>query len=133
MKYLIILILTVYSINVFSQIFDNSQPHFNIKWKQINTPNLVLIFPEEFTDEAPKLATQLNHFLHMVSKGFERPTRKIAFIIQTNHLQPNGFVMLAPRKSELYSTPPGIADNQQWLPNLALHESRHVVQFDNLT
>ncbi|NGM62746.1 hypothetical protein G5B30_12565 [Sphingobacterium sp. SGG-5] len=57
----------------------------------------------------------------------------MTFIIQTNYLQPNGFVMLAPRKSELYSTPPNVADNQEWLPNLALHESRHVVQFDNLT
>src|SRR5690606_31421434 len=90
-------------------------------------------FPDAFTEEAPKLATQLGHFLHIVSQDFERSTRKMTFIIQTNYLQPNGFVMLAPRKSELYSTPPNVADNQQWLPNLALHESRHVVQFDNLT
>ncbi len=133
MKYLQLLILTIYSIHAYGQVFDNSQSHFNIKWKQIDTENLVLIFPEEFKGEAPKLAKQLDLFLHQVSKNFERPARKMSFIIQTDYLQPNGFVMLAPRKSELYSTPPNIADNQQWLPNLALHESRHVAQFDNLT
>src|SRR5690606_33047856 len=128
-----IIILTLYSALSNAQVFDNSQSHFNIKWKQINTGDFRLIFPDEFTQEAPKLATQLGHFLHIVSQDFERSTRKMTFIIQTNYLQPNGFVMLAPRKSELYSTPPNVADNQQWLPSLALHEGRHVVQFDNLT
>src|SRR5690606_17495273 len=112
MKYLLAIILTLYSIFTYAQVFDNSQSHFNIKWKQINTSNFVLIFPEEFTDEAPQLAGQLDHFLDQVNRNFERPSRKMTFIIQTNHLQPNGFVMLAPRKSELYSTPPNIADNQ---------------------
>src|SRR5690606_6502261 len=29
--------------------------------------------------------------------------------------------------------PSSTADNQEWLPNLALHELRHVAQFDKLT
>ncbi len=133
MRYLISFILTIYSTYIFCQVFDNSQAHFNIKWKQISTEKITLIFPQEFSAQAPNLAMQLEHFLDQVSRDFKRPTSKIPFIVQTHHVQPNGFVMLAPRKSELYSTPPAIADNQEWLPNLALHESRHVAQFDNLT
>lgn len=132
-KYLYILILTINSHIIFGQVFDNSQSHSNIKWKQIQGEKFDLIFPEEFSNQAPKLAQQLDVFLEQMNTGFNRPLRKIPFVIQQNHLTPNGFVMLAPRKSELYPTPSGIADNQEWLPNLALHESRHVIQFDNLT
>lgn len=116
-----------------AQVFDNSQSHPRLKWKIIKSEYMDLIFPEEFSEQAPKLAHQLDDFLVLMNKNFDRPLRKIPFIVQQNYLTPNGFVMLAPRKSELYSTPSAIADNQAWLPNLALHESRHVIQFDNLT
>lgn len=132
-RVLISLILTINSSQVYCQIFDNSQSHPNLKWKQINSDKFDLIFPEEFSNKAPNLAQQLEYFLTQMNRNFDRPIRKIPFIIQQNHLVPNGFVMLAPRKSEIFPTPSGIADNQEWLPNLALHESRHVVQFDNLT
>ncbi|HMR19724.1 MAG TPA: hypothetical protein PKA53_10540, partial [Sphingobacterium sp.] len=132
-KYLYIIILTIYSHLTLAQVFDNSQSHFKINWKQIRSERFDLIFPEEFSKQAPKLARQLDLFLEQMNTNFDRPLRKIPFIVQQNHIIPNGFVMLAPRKSELYPTPSGIADNQEWLPNLMLHESRHVIQFDNLT
>src|SRR5690606_22152049 len=113
MRYLISFILTIYSTYIFCQLFDNSQAHFNIKWKQIGTEKITLIFPQEFSAQAPNLAMQLEHFFDQVSRDFKRPTSKIPFIVQTHHVQPNGFVMLAPRKSELYSTPPAIAANQE--------------------
>jgi hypothetical protein len=45
----------------------------------------------------------------------------------------NGFVQLAPKKSEFYTTPPQQFDSQDWLNNLAVHELRHVAQYDKLT
>src|SRR5690606_35788126 len=39
----------------------------------------------------------------------------------------------APRRSEFFTTPPQQGDFQNWLDNLAIHELRHVVQFDKLT
>lgn len=132
-KYISIVIYIIYSYVSYGQVFDNAQSHPKLKWKQINSEKFDLIFPQEFSDKAPKLANQLDLFLTQMNQNFDRSIRKTPFIVQQNHLTPNGFVMLAPRKSELYPTPSAIADNQEWLPNLALHESRHVAQFDNLT
>src|SRR5690606_10575400 len=104
------------------QVFDNSQAHFNVKWMQIDRENFRLIFPEEFKDEAPAPAYKIDHYLQISSQRLKVKPRKISIILQQHHVNQNGFVQLAPRKSELFSTPSAIADNQEWLPNLALHE-----------
>lgn len=132
-KLLTLFILTIYYTTASGQIFDSSQSHYKINWQQINTSKFQLIFPQEFAASAPTLASQLALFIDQTSTDLKRSPKKISIIVQANHLAQNGFVQLAPRKSELYSTPSGVADNQQWLPNLALHESRHFAQFDNLT
>lgn len=128
-----ILILIVFTHKSGAQIFDNSQPHFKVKWNQINTKDFRLIFPQEFNNSAANLANQIKNHLHYSTVSLGEKPRKIDIIVQQNHLTQNGFVQLAPRKSELFSTPDGTADNQEWLPNLALHEMQHVVQFDKLT
>ncbi|MFZ4863027.1 hypothetical protein ACL9RF_12685 [Sphingobacterium sp. Mn56C] len=132
-KYLLTLILFLTFLNLKAQIFDNTQAHSSIKWQQINTEHLCLIFPQEFAKSAPNLFAQLEYYLQKNSLYSDRKPRKTKIIVQEHNIEQNGFVQLAPRKSELYSTPSGVANNQEWLPNLALHESRHIVQFDNLT
>ena len=83
--------------------------------------------------KAPTLADYVRNSLHITSRNYKITPRKIPFIIHNTNLQTNGFVQLSPRKSELYSTAGADPDNQTWLPNLILHESRHVSQFDKLT
>ncbi|WP_164122182.1 hypothetical protein [Sphingobacterium sp. xlx-130] len=132
-KTLTTIILTINFHILFSQVFDQSQAHFNVKWMQITTDQFRLIFPKEFSSAAPQLVHNLEKYIKKTSSDLQRKSRFINIIVQQNHIQQNGFVQLAPRKSELYSTPSAVADNQEWLPNLALHESRHIAQFDNLT
>ncbi|MFE7252561.1 hypothetical protein ACFU8T_11790 [Sphingobacterium spiritivorum] len=132
-RFLILIISIIYPLISSAQIFDDTQAPPGIKWEQINTKDFQLIFPHEFHKQASTLSHQLTRIIHRVGQDFKRKPRKISFIIQTNTLDQNGYVQLAPRKSELYATPSGIASNQSWLDNLALHESRHVLQFDNLT
>lgn len=127
------LILSIYSPLIKAQIFDNSQPHFKVKWNQINTENFRLIFPQQFNKSASILANQIDQYLKHSANTLNQQPKKINIIIQQNHILQNGFVQLAPRKTEFYSTPSGVADNQEWLPNLALHELQHVTQFDKLT
>ena len=128
-----IILSTITISKVSAQIFDNTQPHFKVRWSQINTSKFRLIFPNEFIESAPLLAQQINQHLQFSASALQHTPRKITIIAQQNHIAQNGFVQLAPRKSELYSTPSGIADNQEWLPNLTLHEVQHVAQFDKLT
>ncbi|WP_343558509.1 hypothetical protein [Sphingobacterium sp.] len=126
-------ILTLYSKNTFAQFFEDSQAPLSQKWFKIETPNFKLIFPEEMKGAAPTLANQVYNSLRITSRNYQIKPRQIPFIIHNTNLQTNGFVQLSPRKSELYSTAGAEPDNQTWLPNLILHESRHVNQFDKLT
>ncbi|WP_437918255.1 hypothetical protein [Sphingobacterium sp. LRF_L2] len=116
-----------------SQIIDNEQAHSNIKWRQIDTEHYRLLFPQTFEQAAKKLATELPYLRRYSSNSLSISPRKITLILQGNHISQNGYVQLAPRKSEFYPVPSSTADNQEWLPNLALHELRHVSQFDKLT
>ncbi|UIR56639.1 hypothetical protein LZQ00_02195 [Sphingobacterium sp. SRCM116780] len=83
--------------------------------------------------KASTLAYQIEEYLKINSRDLQVKPRKISLILQNTQLEPNGFVQLAPRKSELYSSPSPEPSNQEWLSNLALHELRHVAQFDKLT
>ena len=132
-KILTLIILIIPTGRSFSQIIDNEQAHSAVKWRQIETENFRLIFPETFENAAKKLASQLPVMQKKSTHTLQVSPPKITFIVQGNHIIPNGFVQLAPRKSELFAIPSSTADNQEWLPNLALHELRHVAQFDKLT
>jgi hypothetical protein len=137
-KNIIISILSLLSLIIYSQkssaqFFEDSQAPLSQKWYKIETKNFQLIFPEEMKSKAPTLADQVNRSLRTTSRNYKITPRKIPFIIHNTNLQTNGFVQLSPRKSELYSTAGAEPDNQTWLPNLILHESRHVSQFDKLT
>lgn len=118
---------------LFAQIYDNEQAHSSEQWRSIDTQNFRLIFPKDFEPAAQNLAKELGTFMLKQGNALGVKPKKITFIIQGNHIYQNGYVQLAPRKSELYPVPSSTADNQEWLPNLALHELRHVAQFDKLT
>lgn len=128
-----LLSLIIYSQKSSAQFFEDSQAPLSQKWYKIETKNFQLIFPEEMKSKAPTLADQVNRSLRTTARNYKITPRKIPFIIHNTNLQTNGFVQLSPRKSELYSTAGAEPDNQTWLPNLILHESRHVSQFDKLT
>ena len=125
--------LSLYSLSSNSQIIDNEQAPATVQWKQINTPNFQLIFPQEFSGSALLLANQIDSILNWTSKDLQIKPKKISIILHSNHIEQNGFAQLAPRKVEAFSTPGPASDNTEWLPNLVLHELRHVAQFDKLT
>lgn len=129
--YLLICFFTLYK--CYAQIIDNEQAHSAIDWRQIDTKNFRLIFPRTFESAAKKLAQQLPKIGQESRKSLTVSPSKITLVLQGNHIQQNGFAQLAPRKSEMFPVPSSTADNQEWLPNLALHELRHVAQFDKLT
>ncbi len=118
---------------VFAQIFDAEQNPPGIKWMQIRTENFQIVYPIELKDEAQRMSNTLEHLLNGVSKSLNKRPRPITIILQNQGVISNGFVQLAPRRSEFYTTPPQSLDFQDWLNGLAIHELRHVVQFDKLT
>lgn len=132
-RILIVIISIVTSLSSFGQVFDASQNPPALKWRQIDTQNFQLIYPETFEKEAQRVAATLSLILEKVAEGYRKPPRKISIVLQNQGTTANGFVQLAPRRSEFFTTPSQEFDYQDWLNSLAIHEMRHVVQFDILT
>ena len=126
-----ILCKSIASVN--AQIFNSEQNPPGIKWMQIRTANFQIIYPIELSDEAQRMSNTLEHLIVGVSKSLNKKPRPITIILQNQGVISNGFVQLAPRRSEFYTTPPQNLDFQDWLNGLAIHELRHVVQFDKLS
>ncbi len=116
-----------------AQFFDNNQNPPSVKWRQINTPDFQIIYPVTFENEAQRMANTLQGIISKVSQTLRKEPRKISIILQNQGIESNGFVQLAPRRAEFFTTPPQEFDYQDWLNSLAVHELRHVVQFEKLT
>lgn len=130
---LIQIILTISLQTSKAQIFDDDQNPPSVKWRQIQSLSFQIIYPEEFEQEAQRVTNLLESTIERVSKSIGKKPRKISIILQNRDINSNGFVQLAPRRSEFITTPPQQSDYQDWLNSLAVHELRHVVQFDKLT
>jgi len=132
-KYLTPLILTIISHSVFGQIFSTAQNPLSVKWREVSANGFRIIYPTELEAEAQRMANTLPLIYPKVGKGFNLRTTSIPLLLQNRGTIANGFVQLAPKKSEFYATPPQYFDSQDWLNNLAVHELRHIAQFDKLT
>lgn len=128
-----LLILSIISLPVFSQIFDSEQNPLSVKWRQIEVNGFKIIFPTELENEAQRMANTINKIYPYVGQSLGRKKTNIPIVLQNRGTMANGFVQLAPKKSQFYTTPPQQFDSQDWLNNLAVHELRHVAQFDKIT
>lgn len=111
---------------------DFNQNPNTLVWKKIDTPHFEIIFPSEIEDHAQRATFILEKAYDYVSKSLEVFPRKISIILQNQSVNSNGFVTLAPRRSEWFLTPsidPEMT-NTDWIKTLAIHEFRHVVQFE---
>lgn len=111
-------------------LIDFEQNPTSLEWKKIDTENFEIIFPKEVESEAQRVAHMLEAAYPVVTRSLETLPKKISLILQNQSTVSNGFVTLAPRRSEFYVTPsidPELT-NTEWLKTLSIHEFRHVVQ-----
>lgn len=120
------------STRIFGQILEFDQNPPSLSWRQIHTPNFQVIYPSEFEKQAQQLSSRLEEAILRVEADMGIKPRKISILLQNQSVLPNGFVQLAPRRSEFVVTPPAQGEIDAWLNHLAIHELRHVVQFDKL-
>jgi hypothetical protein len=109
--------------------FEQNPSH--LVWKKIDSEHFEVIFPAEVEEEAQRVTHLLEVAYPLVTRSLEVAPPKISLILQNQSTVSNGFVTLAPRRSEWYLTPaidPELS-NTEWLKTLAVHEFRHVVQF----
>lgn len=127
------IILSFISLTAFSQIFDSEQSPLSVKWRQIHSSGFTIIYPTELESEAQRMANTIKQIYPFVGQSLGIQKSSIPIIFQNRGTVANGFVQLAPKKSQFYTTPPQQFDSQDWLNNLAVHELRHVAQFDKIT
>ncbi|MBR9998163.1 MAG: hypothetical protein KFF73_04290 [Cyclobacteriaceae bacterium] len=129
----IFILFPIFQHSLFSQsaILENNPP--SITWYQINTPHFRVIFDRNFEKGAQLLANRMEQLYVPGSRSLDQETKKISLILQNHHVIPNGFVSQTPRRSEFFTMPTqdyNFSGSINWLDLLAVHEYRHVVQFD---
>lgn len=114
-----------------TSVLDNN-PH--LKWRQANTNNFRIIYPQGFDVQAQRMANTLEHIRTPEAKSLGVEPRKMSVILQNQTTNSNGFVSITPRRSEFFAMPSqnyNFTGNLDWLDLLATHEYRHMVQFQH--
>ncbi len=105
-----------------------------VKWKQINTPSARIIFPQKLDSAAERIANIVSHLNSATKNTIGNQQRKINIVLQNQTTISNGYVGLGPYRSEYYLTPLQNSfelGSLPWAEQLALHEFRHVQQYNN--
>ncbi|WP_240731595.1 hypothetical protein [Hymenobacter radiodurans] len=112
-------------------LLDQNPP--SLRWYQVRTPHFQVLYPAGFSAQAQLTARRLEQVYAPVSASLEREPRPLTVILQTQTTIGNGFATVLPRRSEFYTTPPQdpfLTGTLDWLDQLAIHEFRHIVQYD---
>ncbi|RXK86653.1 TolB family protein [Filimonas effusa] len=106
----------------------------SVKWKQINTDTVRIIFPSGLDSVAQRVAAITHYLQKHQPASIGSHTRKIDIVLQNEITYSNGYVGLGPYRSEFYLAPPQNPlelGAQAWADNLAIHEFRHIQQYGN--
>jgi len=112
----------------FAQYYYIGQNSSARHWRQINTEHFQIIYSEEFESKAQYTVNLLTLVYDKATVTLKTKPKKISIILQNDMVEANGFVTLAPRRAEFFTTPPQDDEGLEWLNLLAVHEFRHVVQ-----
>lgn len=115
---------------LFGQYYNLGQDPAALKWRQITTTNFKLIYPETFEPKAQKMIPVLDFLNSQGNKTLSYIPKRLPLIVHNYNTRSNAVTVWAPKRVELYTTPPQDSYAQNWLDQLMIHEYRHVVQID---
>ena len=131
-KVLLFLILGISSGLVQAQQFSGFPP--STKWKQINTDTARIIFESATEEQAQRISAIIHKMAAQTPNALGNSLRKVNIVLHKNTTLANGYVALAPFRSEYYLIPASNIfelGNLPWNEHLAVHEYRHVQQYNN--
>lgn len=105
-----------------------------IDWKQVNTDTVRVIFPKGLDSIAQRVAALTTFEAQHCNNTIGNTLRKVNIVLRNNVTYSNGYVSLAPYRSEFFLQPPVNPFElgaQSVVDNLAIHEFRHVQQYSN--
>ncbi len=121
-------ILLFCAIGLKAQYFETGVEPFSVKWRQISTGKIRLIYPSESEIIAQNYLTLLTVTDTLLGKDYDLGATKLNVVLHPNTSLSNGFVAWAPRRMELITHPAYGGYAQLWSQQLAVHEMRHVKQ-----
>ena len=132
-KYILLSIIAILCVSTASaQYYSWGADPESMHWKQIKGDNIAVIYP----DTANVLGHKLFHYVKAVQPsidfGFRHGAMKIPFVVHPENAMSNGMVMWLPKRVEILSSPAISSYSMPWLKQLAAHEYRHAVQYNNL-
>ncbi|SDZ83054.1 hypothetical protein SAMN05192529_102199 [Arachidicoccus rhizosphaerae] len=116
-----------------AQQFGGNPP--SLKWRQLKNDSINIIFPKCQDTTALKIAAQINYLRHYPGYSLGPRMENPPILIQTETANSNGYVGMGPYRSEFYlSSPMDVLNlgSLDWASTLALHEYRHIMQYDNI-
>ena len=129
--WIFLIMLTVYTKD-FGQVFGGNPP--SLKWKQINTPLTRIIFPMGLDSTAERITNIITSINEPTLNTIGRKFKKINLVLQNQTTVSNAYVGLGPFRSEFFITPLQNSfelGSLPWPDQLAIHEYRHVQQYNN--
>ena len=131
-KKLFFFLLMYVSLNAGAQNFGGFPS--STKWKQIHTDTACVIFTEGAQSQAARISSLVHQMARDTQATLGNRLKKINMVLHHNTTLANGYVGLAPFRSEFYLVPSSEIfefGNMPWNENLAIHEYRHVQQYNN--
>ncbi|MBU8892612.1 MAG: hypothetical protein KOO66_07520 [Bacteroidales bacterium] len=129
---LFLLFLLVSGNTLNAQFYSTGQDPASNKWMQINTNNFQIIFQNDFHQQAQQIANILEFYYQKEGISLNHNPKKVSVIVHNQTIRSNGYVVWAPKRMELFTTPSPDHYPDPWLEHLCIHELRHVVQIDKL-
>jgi hypothetical protein len=130
--YLFTAVLLLIAFGVRAQQFGGNPPA--IKWNQVNTPAARVIYPRGMDSAGQRVASIVQQINNTIKHTIGFKQKQINIVLQNQLVTTNGYVGLAPFRSEFYLTPAQNSFSLGSLPTtsqLAIHEFRHVQQYNN--
>jgi hypothetical protein len=115
-----------------AQRFGGNPP--SVKWEQIDSDTVRVIFPRGLEREAGDVANIIHRLNGLSGNTIGGKIRKVNIVMQNQTINSNGYVALGPFRSEFFLTPRQNSfelGSLPWHKTLALHEYRHVQQYNN--
>ena len=131
-RLLVICSLFLGSVACYAQNFGGFPPSEH--WQQINTDTARIIFSPAAQAQALRIAQLVHTAAADTPVTIGSGLKKINIVLHSHTTEANGYVALGPFRSEYYLIPGANIfefGNLPWYENLAVHEYRHVQQYNN--
>src|SRR6201996_6240555 len=131
-RYLLLPLLLATATLTKAQQFGGNPP--SIKWQQVNTPAAKVIFPQGLDSLGLRVANIVEQMNKDIQPTIGNKQKQVSILLQNQTTVSNAYVGLAPFRSEFYLTPEQNSfdiGSLPWDEQLAIHEFRHVQQYNN--